>query len=562
MKNRRPSGGGDQKRERKPLMFRSAMLLLAVGVLAGCATRSALPPMSEDGALEARRWQVEIAAHDGTPLALTVWQPSLAEGQDAPLMLHTHGIGLSRMKRSVGLYANVLFTGRTARQLWKDGYWLITWDQRGHGGSGDLIHMLDPKREVRDVSTIIDWAEQNLTRLARRDGDPRIGMIGESYGGAVQYLASASDPRIDAIVPVATWYDLDMALAPADIPKGGWLRVLYLITDWWNWRQLPAVLREGFAGARDGQVPAPAREFLAGHELQAFCERGEYPGADALMIQGLRDVLFNPAHALAAAGCFERAGQDARLVVTRDGHLLPFHQDSGQVPGWDLDERLHCFDEPRDTDAVVTAWLDERLRDGPAARVPRVCVSPHDWGLALDAWPTATTSIPLASVTLSGDGSRQRGTLSTPSRWFTLLRGDEAVDDGFDAPVDGRRHPAFIPLHTAERTEVRIGTPRLRLQADSDQPVFVALVKRRPGRAGLVRIHEQEKPVRPGEEVTLPPVAIRLEPGEQLGLTLYSRSRQFSGSRPDLGRGVEYSGRLLLPRPLGGEAPALVKGED
>lgn len=537
-------------------------LLMAMVFLAGCATRSTLPPAPEDGALEARRWQVEIAAHDGTPLALTVWQPSLAAGESAPLMLHTHGIGLSRMKRSVGLYANVLFTGRTARQLWKDGYWLITWDQRGHGDSGDLIHMLDPEREVRDVSTIIDWAEDNLTHLAKERGDPRIGMIGESYGGAVQYLASARDPRIDAIVPVATWYDLDLALAPADVPKGGWLRVLYMITDWWNWRQLPPVLREGFAGAREGRVPAPAKAYLAGHELQAFCERGEYPAADALIIQGLRDVLFNPAHALAADDCFSTAGGDARLVVTRDGHLLPFRQHSGQVPGWNLDDRLHCFDEPRRTDAVVTAWLDERLRDGPAARVPEICVSPHDWGVALEQWPSDMTSLALPAVTLSGNGSRQRGALTTPSRWFTLLRRGTAVDAGFEAPVDGKRHPAFVPLHTADVAEVRVGTPRLRLQADSDEPVFVALVKRRAGQTGLTRIHEQEMPVRPGEEVTLPPVAMRLEPGEQLGLTLYSRSRQFSANRFDLGEGVEYSGRVFVPAPLGTQTPALVRGED
>jgi cephalosporin-C deacetylase-like acetyl esterase len=33
-------------------------------------------------------------------------------------------------------------------------------------------------------------------------------MIGESYAGGVQYIASALDVRLQAIVPITTWYDI------------------------------------------------------------------------------------------------------------------------------------------------------------------------------------------------------------------------------------------------------------------------------------------------------------------------------------------------------------------
>ncbi|SFX70160.1 hypothetical protein SAMN02787144_1005212 [Streptomyces atratus] len=45
-------------------------------------------------------------------------------------------------------------------------------------------------------------------------GDPTVGMIGGSYGGAVQMATAAVDRRVDALVPLITWNDLAYALAP------------------------------------------------------------------------------------------------------------------------------------------------------------------------------------------------------------------------------------------------------------------------------------------------------------------------------------------------------------
>lgn len=44
--------------------------------------------------------------------------------------------------------------------------------------------------------------------------DPRVGMIGGSYGGENQLAAAAVDPRIDTIIPQITWNDLAYSLAP------------------------------------------------------------------------------------------------------------------------------------------------------------------------------------------------------------------------------------------------------------------------------------------------------------------------------------------------------------
>ena len=45
-------------------------------------------------------------------------------------------------------------------------------------------------------------------------GDPRVGVTGGSYGGALSLMLAGTDPRIDAAVPLITWNDLNQALFP------------------------------------------------------------------------------------------------------------------------------------------------------------------------------------------------------------------------------------------------------------------------------------------------------------------------------------------------------------
>ena len=66
--------------------------------------------------LKQRYYQVKTKASDGTLIAFTVYQPKLSTNQTAPLILHTHGFGLSRMKRpELSLYGFLLPTGQVAK---------------------------------------------------------------------------------------------------------------------------------------------------------------------------------------------------------------------------------------------------------------------------------------------------------------------------------------------------------------------------------------------------------------------------------------------------------------
>ncbi len=541
------------------------LLVALLGLLTACSARTSLPPLGEQP-VKAKRYQVEVTAHDGGRIDVTVWQPALAAGQTAPLVMHTHGFGLQRMDGRFGLYENFIPSGLVAKDLWKQGFWLITWDQRGMGDTDGVINVMDPDKEVRDVTTLLDWAEQNIPRLSRdADGDIRVGMIGESYGGGVQLLASVKEPRIDAIVPITTWYDLAEALGPGDVPKGGWIKVLYLMGDWWNFRKLHPYLRENFALARDGVITEELKQRYAPHGLSYYCERGEQRKVDALLVQGFRDVLFDVGQALKAQECLSAAGGDVSLIAQTGGHMLPMEQRSGSTPVWYWEKWLHCQGERQRTNEVVASWLSAKLTDAELPVRPPVCLSVNDWGVALHQWPSLYQNIVIPEVTLKGKRSGSWRWLTVPADWLVGWRTDKSLAKRFAEPRDGRLRPAFMPLHTANIAEKLVGTPSLTLNASQKTPVLAALAVRREGSARPRLINDQMMPVRPGQKVWMPPIAVQLEPGDQLGLLLFSRHPQFNTLPLEFADGVTFSGVLHLPATLQELAelgdPSVAKGK-
>ena len=52
---------------------------------------------------------------------------------------------------------------------------------------------------------LVSWLAGSPRVKLDGPGDPRAGITGSSYGGAIAPPAAAGDYRIDAIVPQATW---------------------------------------------------------------------------------------------------------------------------------------------------------------------------------------------------------------------------------------------------------------------------------------------------------------------------------------------------------------------
>src|SRR4051812_26185590 len=182
---------------------RGPALLIALAVAAAGVLMWALWP--SDAA--PRPQDVRIAVVDGpdgdqhVSLDATFFPP--AGSGAAPAVLLAHGFGGSKL--SVRDQAERLAAG---------GYAVLTWSARGFGRSTGEIALNSPDYEVKDVRQLVDWLAKRPDVRLDAAGDPRVGIAGGSYGGAIALLAAAYDDRIDAIAPQITWYDLADALFP------------------------------------------------------------------------------------------------------------------------------------------------------------------------------------------------------------------------------------------------------------------------------------------------------------------------------------------------------------
>ncbi|MEK8143277.1 alpha/beta fold hydrolase [Streptomyces sp. M10(2022)] len=106
-----------------------------------------------------------------------------------------------------------------AEKLAADGYAVLTWSARGFGKSSGEITLNAPDREVRDVSALIDWLADRPEVELDAKGDPRVGVTGASYGGAISLLAAGHDERVDAVAPLISYWNLSEALFPDGVFK-------------------------------------------------------------------------------------------------------------------------------------------------------------------------------------------------------------------------------------------------------------------------------------------------------------------------------------------------------
>ncbi|GAB2469395.1 alpha/beta fold hydrolase [Streptosporangium sandarakinum] len=190
--------------QRRTVTWIAAAVVLVIGTAAWLLWPSAPPVRAQD------RWiTVTDGPRDDQRVRLDTSFFPPAGGGRAPAVLLAHGFGGS--KQSVR---------EEAARLAGEGYAVLTWSARGFGRSGGQIALNSPDYEVKDVRQLVDWLARQPQVLLDAAGDPRVGVAGGSYGGAIALMSAAHDPRIDAIVPQITWYDLADALFP-DAGGGG-----------------------------------------------------------------------------------------------------------------------------------------------------------------------------------------------------------------------------------------------------------------------------------------------------------------------------------------------------
>ncbi|WP_116114264.1 alpha/beta fold hydrolase [Amycolatopsis ruanii] len=188
-----------------PHTRRSRTVTLAVVVLLVAAavlvwTRSS----SEPPAVPAQEAVLDVPAAPGATatvsLDTTLYLP---ERTPAPAVLLPHGFGGD--KNSVA---------GDAQELARRGFVVLTYSARGFGRSTGEIGLNDPDFEVADAARLVDWLATRPEVRLDGPGDPRVGVLGASYGGALALQLAGRDKRVDAITPMITYNDLAQGLTP------------------------------------------------------------------------------------------------------------------------------------------------------------------------------------------------------------------------------------------------------------------------------------------------------------------------------------------------------------
>ncbi|QDY76822.1 alpha/beta fold hydrolase [Streptomyces qinzhouensis] len=270
---------------------------------------------------------------------------------------------------------------KQAERLARDGYAVLTWSARGFGKSTGRIGLNDPAHEVKDVSRLLDWLAARPEVRKDAKGDPRVGIAGASYGGAIALLAAGYDRRVDAIAPAVTYWNLADALFPGGVFKKLWAGMFFSTgsatapgtapvpdteapgrppgqggaTGAGCGRFQPALCAMYERVAVAGKPDAEARQLLEARSPSAVGQRITVP---TLVVQGQSDSLFPLGQADAMAQRIRANGAPVAVDWISGGH------DGGDRESDRIEQR-------------VTSWFDRYLKNdkgagtGPAFRVSR-----------------------------------------------------------------------------------------------------------------------------------------------------------------------------------------------
>ncbi|MWA02023.1 alpha/beta fold hydrolase [Actinomadura sp. LD22] len=263
-----------------------------------------------------QRIQVVDGPHDDQRVTLdtTFYKP--VGHAKAPAVMLGHGFGGDKH----GVAAE-------ARALARDGYAVLTWTARGFGASTGQIALDSPDYEVKDVRQLIDWLAKRPEVQLDGPGDPRLGMAGESYGGAIALLTAAYDRRVDAIAPQITWNSLPDVLFPNAAgagPENGVFKKLWAGVFFTSGsrgagcgRFLPSLCAMYQKVAERGAPTADAIATLRRSSPASVADRITVP---TLLVQGQSDSLFPLDQADANARAIARNGAPVSVVWYQGGH--------------------------------------------------------------------------------------------------------------------------------------------------------------------------------------------------------------------------------------------------
>ncbi len=364
-----------------------------------------------------------------------------------PAILTTNGFGGSKDDQ----------TG-IGQAMAKRGYVVLSYSGLGFGGSTCKITLDDPDWDGQAGKQLISYlggasgiAFQDVdhtvpapvldvvqldpgTILQPAVNDPRVGMVGGSNGGGIQFATASVDPRLDTIVPIITWNDLRYSLNPNNtaITTGvssstpGAIKMLWglgfsllgMAGDLINsqpkpdvigcpnfaWWVCPALATAGTTGYFN-----PTHSAAAAHaSVASYMNKIKIP---TLLIQGENDTLFNLNEAIATYKALKSQGTPVKMIWQSWGHS------GGAAPGeinLDNPDPAAQYETGR-----IFAWFEKYLKDANVDTGPNFAYF-RPWvqytGNAAPAYATSS-SYPVGSTRtfrFSGQGQLVNSVLTQP----------------------------------------------------------------------------------------------------------------------------------------------------
>ena len=603
-------------RTRLAALLSAPVLVATAAVAVGTGNAAAAdPPFT----VQTLHFAVTIGPNNDQPCDIIgdLYTPTTASPTNrVPAILTTNGFGGSKDDQA-GIGA--AFATR--------GYVVLSYSGLGFGGSGCKITLDDPDYDGRAGSQLVSFlggapgiaftdakhthkvaplrvvihdARDHLGHARRYD--PRVGMIGGSYGGGIQFAVADVDPRLDTIVPLITWNDLTYSLAPnnTDQVRGvttsnpGTIKLVWGLlfsadgaADGLSGGQqdpqrdlgcpnfatfvCPALI----TGGSTGYFQPDALQALRHASVASYMKRIRIP---TLLIQGENDTLFNLNEAAATYRALRAQHTPVKMIWQSWGH-----SQSTPAPG----ELSLSNPNPRTQYETmrVAAWFAHYLK-----RQTRVSTGPQfsyfrDWvhytGIATPAYQSAA-HFPVGGLRtfyLSGDKTlrtKSTGLDTTAQQFVTPPAGAFTSWNPLDVigsysqqgppETDSPANSAVWDGPELSTPMVVVGSPRLTLKLDSPtaagtqsqgpggQLVLFVKVKDVAADGSGQLIKGLEAPVRIADvtkpfTVRLPGIVHRFAKGHHLELIVASGSPNYRGgltSNP-----VSIAGgpgqRLVLP---------------
>ncbi|MGW6137642.1 CocE/NonD family hydrolase [Streptomyces sp. NPDC055140] len=499
----------------------------------------------------------------------------------APAVLATNGFGGSKSDGSTDAIGKA-FAAR--------GYVGLVYSGLGFGKSGCLVSLDDPRVDGAAASGLVDFlagtrAADDGTKAdyVTKDGkgDPRVGMIGGSYGGAIQLATAAVDHRVDALVPMITWNDLAYSLDPnnaADRSVPGAFK--------WQWTNGFYLIGEGQPLLEPSLDPSRINKLTCLHFVTDACETistlnsGRYPSdkagamldyarsvspvsylkqvkAPTLLVQGQSDSLFNLNEAQATYGTLKAQGTTTKMIWQSWGH-------SGGLTDPASGE-LNLAQGNLETSYVgkrILAWFDRYLQHKKDVDTGPAFAYYRDW--ITDPGQTYATaqSVPALSrkLYLSGDGKLvdNRSKVARGSRQYRNWLIPTSHSESSLAGLIGLPDPA--PRDTAgtylgwtseplTRTTDVVGSPKATLRVVSpktervqnsddaaDKLVLFAKLYDIAPDGSKTLVHRLVAPVRVPDvtrsfTVSLPGIVHRYEKGHRLQFVIAASDDAYGGNK-------------------------------